>query len=303
MQIFNSLNDIKIEDSTICLLGKFDGMHKGHRKLFERARQLKIEENANIAVFTMSFPKKDNSVLNTEIEKLMYFDAEGVDYLIDCNFEEIKDIDAVDFILNIVLGKLHAEVLVAGPDCSFGKGKKGNVSIATKLMENAGKRMEVVEKAYIDNSNVISSSFIRECMKTNEFDKAIRMLSHSYLFMGEVVHGNHIGHRINFPTINMEVDDSKVLPAYGVYASYVTIGNKKYIGVSNIGVKPTVGSKKPLLETFVIDFDQNIYGKTIIVELFRFVRSEMKFADLSELRLQIAKDAENVKRIMNGRLI
>jgi riboflavin kinase/FMN adenylyltransferase len=302
MQIFNSLSDIKINSSTVVLLGKFDGMHRGHRKLFERARQIKADEKLDVAVFTMRFKGEEQSVLCTGLEKHIYLEAEGTDYLVECDFDDIKDIDAADFILNVVLGRLKARVLVAGPDCSFGRNKKGNADIAMQLMEKEGQCVEIIEKSYADCRTVISSSFIKDCIKNMQFDRAVSMLSHPYMFAGEVIHGSNIGHTIEFPTLNIEVDARKVIPEYGVYASYVIIEEKTYVGVSNIGVKPTVGSNAPALETYVLDFDGDVYGKTIAVELFKFIRKEKKFSGLDELRQQISSDTECVRRIANGSL-
>ena len=201
--------------------------------------------------------------------------------------------DPEQFVAEILVGKMGAKAIVSGPDCHFGYQRKGDAELLRKLAPKYGYEVSIVEKA-MDGDREISSTYIREELSLGNVAKANELLGEPYAIHGIVVHGNHIGGpRLGFPTANIIPPANKRLPKFGVYVSRVLAQGKYYKGVTNIGRKPTIHGDNPVgVETFIFDFDGDIYGKMIEVQLLEFDRGEQKFASLEELKERIEKDKE-----------
>lgn len=292
MEILKGI-DFKIKNSAVSL-GKFDGIHQGHRLLLREI----LEENAGIpTVFTFAMDGKtaghDHSFrqqIYGQDEKNWILENMGIQREIIFPFNEAtRQMPPKEFIEKILHEAMDARLICVGEDFHFGKDRSGDVAFLQKYAEKYQYRLKIFPKLRVDGT-VVSSTRIRSLLQKGKLESANRLLGEAFFFMGEVIHGNALGRTMQMPTANVKPEPGKVLPPAGVYASMVTVGEKQYPAVSNLGYKPTVGSASICLESYLLDFDQDIYGEKIRVSFYRFLRPERKFADLEELREQMLQD-------------
>ena len=301
MIYFRDTLDFRVEENTVLTIGKFDGLHMGHKRLLEEVDKKK-KEGLKSAIFTFDISPQNsiyhtnNRVLTTNDEKHLVFENVGIDYFVECPFTDyVRNLEAEEFIYMMV-DRLKVKCFVVGTDCGFGHNRSGNCKVLEKYADEYGYEVVVVEKKQYEGRD-ISSTFVREELEAGNIEKANMLLGYPYFFMGKVEGGNHIGRTIGFPTINQLPPDEKLIPPYGVYASHIVIDDKVYEGVTNIGVKPTIaGENRCGIETNIFDFSGDLYGRTLKVRLFSFIRPETKFGGVDELKEQIAKDKEEAKR-------
>ena len=300
MIYISDTRDFKIEEPTVVTIGKFDGRHKGHQKLLREMLRMKREYGLATAVFTFStapvalIQDRPQTVITTNQERRNNMEKMGIDYLVEYPFsKEVAHLPPEEFVSHILLGQMNAKAIVVGTDCGFGYQRAGNAKLLRELAPKYGYILEVIDKAREDNRD-ISSTYIKEELDMGAIEKANELLGEPYAIHGTVVHGNHIGGAVlGFPTVNILPPPEKHLPPFGVYVSRVLIDGTYYGGITNIGKKPTVEGEYPVgVETFVFDFDRDIYGENIEVQLLHFERPEQKFASLEELKRQMEKDKE-----------
>ncbi len=302
MQIIQQTTEFYIEQKTAVALGKFDGIHRGHQKLLEKILEQK-KEGLKAVVFTFEpsptafFQKCKSKELSTKQEKEAVFEKMGIDILIEFPLnEQTAAMDAQDFVKEILVKRMNAGYVAAGTDLSFGYRGAGNAKLLTELSQNHGFRVEIIEKVCYEGRE-ISSSYIREEIEKGEMETAAALIGSPYAIAGVVKHGNRIGRTLGFPTVNLLPEEEKLLPPCGVYFSKVLIEKEVYKGVTNIGYKPTVSKEMQLgVETFIYDFEQDIYGKEIQVVLEHFRRPERKFDSLEQLKTQVDVDKEAGKQ-------
>lgn len=307
MQYFNT-KEFQIDCPTVVSIGKFDGLHKGHRKLLAEMFHWK-ERGMKVAVFTFSTPPgalvkgRMQPMIMTNEERYFLLRQAGVDYLVEYPFtEEVKHMEPERFVAEILTGQMNAEVIVAGPDCRFGYQAAGDMALLEALQNKYGYRFSAVEKER-DGDRVISSTYIREMLTEGNIKKANALLGYPYFISGPVVHGSSLGHKKLYPTANLLPPAKKHLPRYGVYASRVHVDGEVYGGLSNVGEKPTISGKNPAgVETYLYNFEGNLYEKKMRVELLEFIRPEKRFSSIGELRRQLDADiaAGDPKRIAAG---
>lgn len=301
MELICETTDFHIKGKTAVAIGKFDGIHQGHLELLSHIlRQKKQGRKAAVFTFypsaTSFFGKKDEKELTTRDEKRQLFEQMGIDVLIEFPLNPLTaGISPENFVKDILVNRMNAAFVCAGSDVSFGKGGKGNRELLEHMGEENGFCVEVIPKVY-DGNRVISSTYVREEVEQGHMEKAMQLLGRPYSFWGTVENGNHLGRTLGFPTLNLYPKAEKMLPPRGVYLSGVCVGEKHYFGVTNIGSKPTVQQRDKIsVETYVYDFDEEIYGQEIGVELLAFRRAEKKFQSVDELQQQIKKDLEDGK--------
>ncbi len=300
MKYMKKSTDFYIEDPTVVSLGKFDGIHRGHELLMECVKQQK-KQGLKTVVFTFDIPPKkqvsgeEGLVLTTNGEKVQLFEKLGIDYLIECHFTpEIMRMEPEDFI-EMLVKKLHMKCLVAGKDFRFGHNRRGDYKFLLEKGEIYGYEPRIVEKMQ-DKGRDISSTYIREELSRGNIEKANELLGYHYFIQGEVVHGRKLGSTSLYPTINQVPQPEKILPPFGVYVTRVILGDKSFGGITNLGIKPTLGGENPVgVETHLFDFQGDIYGRTVKVEFLKPLRREMKFHSIEELKIQIQKDIELAK--------
>lgn len=298
MERFYGTTDFQINGPTAVAIGKFDGVHLGHQKLLQEiVEQKKAGLKACVFTFDPSpsvfFGFSDGKELCTPDEKRRLLEEAGTDILIEYPLsEKTAGIAPELFVRELLVGKMQAAFLAAGEDLSFGKGGKGNWQLLEKLQPELGYQMKKIEKVSMDGQ-VISSTYIRRLVEEGRVEEAAAFLGRPYSFEGEVVTGRQIGRTLGFPTVNLEIGTTKLLPPYGVYATTVSWDGKEYQAISNIGEKPTVSEeKKPGIESYLYDFDRNLYGERVKVELLHFRRKERRFSGLEELKAQLERDKE-----------
>lgn len=288
-------SNFSLENSAVCL-GKFDGLHIGHRELIDYSVALK-EEGYQSVIFTFLMNPRllrnpgDFFEIYTEQEKRKLLENMGVDVLVSFPFDkEMFAMEPEDFVLDILIDKLDTKVVIVGNDFRFGHNRSGDVSYLKKMGKDYGFLVKSFDKVEFEEE-IVSSTRIRNCIIKGDIEKANKMLGQPYCFIAEVLHGRKIGRTLGMPTINMVPADTKLLPPNGVYASNTWLDGKPYAGISNIGVKPTVGAEeKRLMETYIFDYTGDLYGRKLKVDLFVFERPERKFASLNELKEQMEKD-------------
>lgn len=295
-------NIIPSKNETYTALGFFDGIHLGHRDVICTAVENSKRLGVKSCVLTFSRrPKsilagKSDMLLTTENEKIKLIQNLGVDLLYIVDFAELMGLSGEEFVQNILIETLHCRGVVCGFNYHFGKGGKCDNNILAEICGKYG--CETVSRnPVMYGDECVSSSRIRNALKCGYISSANEMLGHKFGYCLEVVHGRQLGRTIGIPTINQTFPENFCLPKFGVYASEVTVGNKKYRGVTNIGVKPTVGSDKPISETWILDYSGDLYGNLIDIRLLAFIRKEKKFASIDELKQQILKDGETAKSI------
>lgn len=285
---------------TAVTLGKFDGFHLGHKKLMEELKN--SSSHLQTVLFTFSTPpgKMINGewreILSPEERRLKYKEL-CPDVVVEYPFsKEVMETSPEDFIRQVLIRKLDAKKIIVGRDYHFGYQRKGNVELLKKLADKWNYELKVFDKVLYENEE-ISSTRIKRCIEAGQIRKANAMLGYPYFVYGEIVHGNRLGRTIGLPTINQLVPEGKLLPPNGVYASAVTIEGNRYYGITNVGCKPTVKSDSSLtVETFLFDFDREVYGKQAQVELYQFLREEKGFSGMEQLKSQIQSDIAEIRK-------
>lgn len=294
----------KPDKGTVCALGLFDGVHRGHRLIINNAVAKAKELGVRPAVFTfrtdtMTSKGHDGRfemILDDE-EKRRHFEDMGIELLYSPAFEELRGMSAEDFVRDILVGLLGCRAVVCGSDYRFGKGAEGDCSTLELYGRIYGIDVRVCDKLTYKGEEV-SSTVIRECIRSGQIEKANELLGYIFGLRLKVEHGRQLGRTWNFPTINQMIPEGQIMPKFGVYATRVPIDGKEYFGVTNIGVKPTLKAHDaPLAETYILDFEGDLYGREIEILLDRFIRPEKGFDSTDELKAQIARDTEKVRRI------
>ncbi len=281
-------------DNTAIALGKFDGIHLGHQMLIDGIIKEK-QKGRKALIFTFVFSQSEGGFkkqIYTSEEKTYYFAKMGIDMLLEFPFtKEFAAMSPEDFVLHYLVKQLGVRSVYVGSDFHFGKGRSGNIALLKALGEQYHFEVSVFDKKTYDGK-VISSTYIRDMIEA-QFRMANAMLGNPYFVYGTVVHGNHLGHTIGFPTINQLIPKQKLIPAFGVYASRVLIDGTYYKGISNLGKKPTVkGNHQVGLETYILDFHGDLYDKELQTELLFFIRPEEKFDGIDALKEQIQLDIQ-----------
>lgn len=293
---------MEIKRSAVAL-GLFDGVHLGHRAVLDLA--LEQQKNGLVpTVFTFNASAvlrktsgKDGYIY-TDMLKGIIFSECGLFNKYSVPFEELCGMTGEEFAENILAKTLNAKVVCCGNNFRFGK----NASCGVEDLKNFGKKygfeVQTAEPVKI-NDITVSSREIRRCLVNGEIERANTLLGMPYKFLGKVIHGNEIGRTIDFPTINQEYSDGQLVLKYGVYQTVTDIDGVKYKSITNVGVKPTIkGERKPLAETHILDFSGDLYNKIVSVEFHKFIRSEMKFSSIDELKSQISRDISQVDSLL-----
>ena len=289
-------------------IGNFDGVHRGHQQVI---RQLKrVAQQTSLPTVVIIFepqpieyfaPDKAPKRLARFREKIAYLNAQQIDYLLCLRFdEELASQSAEAFVQQILLESLNTRHLVIGDDFHFGKNRQGNFQFLQQHSKRFGFKVDETETLLLDGERV-SSTRVRECIQQDDFDQAAELLGRPYSLSGRVAHGKKLGRQLGFPTINIKMGD-KTLIVKGIFAVIVKgIDNRALQGVASIGTRPTVNGVDTILEVYILDFDQDVYGYSVVVEFMHKIRNEEKFDSLEELTTWIAQDTEKAKAFFNMR--
>ena len=278
-------------------LGMYDGVHRGHERIIYALKSIAEEKNYSSGIFSFwSHPRRiinpeyELKLLTSIEEKIEILEKKGLDFLFLQEFnEDFKNLDAEDFVEQILVKKINVRHVIIGKDHCFGKDRRGDFSLLEKLGKRWGFVVEKLELELFENDN-ISSTKIREALENGDINKANDMLGYHYSISGEVVHGKKIGRTIGFPTANISVDDMKLLPKKGAYIVEVWLRNQQYKGMLSIGTNPTVGGDKLSVEVNILDFKGDIYGERLSLKFRDFLHEEIKFENLEKLIERLKQD-------------
>lgn len=303
MKILNDFFEDKIDVDTAITIGKFDSFHRGHQILIDDI--LSIDNLSTTIVTFKSSPniklnKKKDELLVTNEERTHYLEHNKISYLVLCDFNErFMNTSPRDFI-HILSSNYNMKYLIVGCDFTFGKGGKGNIDLLKSLSKEYSFTLKVIDKIKEDGED-ISSSLIRKNLKNGNIERVNKLLGYPYFIYSQVEKGKGLGKKIHVPTINLKVVDNKILPPNGVYITETIIGNKKYKGLTNIGIRPTIADDNHLtIENNLLDFYDTIYLKDIKILFYSYLRKEIKFKSLNELTLQIKKDQLMAYKFFEG---
>lgn len=287
----------------VIALGFFDGVHKGHGALLSRAVQRAQELGAIPAAFTFdALPTQiilgqNSALLTTPAERAdLMRRLYGIQDVIVARFDDrMMRMNWRDFVTDLLIEGHGAIHLVAGHDYRFGYRGEGTPERLSALCAELGIGCDIIPPVEMDGIR-ISSSYVRTLVAQGEVERAAEFLGHPHTLTDQVRHGKRIGTRLGFPTMNLQIPAGCVVPAFGVYATRVWVDDTPYLAATNVGVRPTVGDDRPVtVEGSLMDFNGDLYGKTVRMEFYRLIRPEKKFSSLDDLRAQIARDVQAVR--------
>ena len=289
----------------VIALGFFDGVHLGHQALLRTAVERATEKDLSSAVFTFDRSPKEfvtgvkvplltaNDERRATIQRL--FPVDNV--IIEPFDEQMMTMPWVDFVL-MLAQKYRAGWLVAGHDFRFGHKNEGTPELLREKAAQLGMGCDIIPAVTLDGETV-SSTLIRRLLRDGEMERAGQLLGHSYTITGEVLHGKGLGRTIGAPTLNVIPTEGLLIPAYGVYATRVCVAGRQFDAVTNVGVRPTVDKNGGVtVESHLLDVNEHLYGKECRVEFVKLLRREQKFADLSALQAQIARDVADARAVL-----
>ena len=278
--------------NAVIALGFFDGVHIAHRELIQRTVEIAKKENLSPTVFTFTAEgaiKSDTPRLYSTEERLTILSDLGIENVILVNFKDIAGFEAEDFVKTCLIDHFGAKAVVAGYNFRFGKGARGNREILAALMSEAGLRAFITEEITF-GEKTISSTLIRSYLAEGQIEIANRLLGKPYFISGIVESGNHVGKKIGFPTINIPLREGYVQLGRGVYLTAVKIGEDFYRGITNVGTCPTFDERQMHTETFILNYNSEIYGEEVQIYFLEYIREERKFESPEELREEIGRN-------------
>ncbi|MEO7523194.1 MAG: bifunctional riboflavin kinase/FAD synthetase [Ferruginibacter sp.] len=307
MQVHHDIASLPFFKKAVITIGTFDGVHTGHLQIINQLKkEAALVDGESVIITFHPHPRKiifqqhkdndgkkinDIQVLNTLDERIGLLRNQAIEHLVIVPFtNEFSEQSAEDYIEKFLVSNFHPHTIITGYDHHFGKDRKGNYVLLEQFGEIYNYTVKEIP-GHVLNNVAISSTKIREALLTGDVDTANKFLGYDYSFSGIVTEGDRIGRTIGYPTANIPPESmEKLVPANGVYAVNIKIDSDFYKGMMNIGVRPTVGGLKKVIEVNIFNFDNDIYGKNIRIYLKKYLRSEQKFNGLNELRDQLAKD-------------
>lgn len=299
MKVYRDLEKIKFEKGTVLTTGTFDGVHFGHQKVLGSLTSSAKKSGLESVLLTFDpHPRivleqdTDLKLLSTLNEKLTLLEGFGIDHVVVIPFtKEFSRLSSIDFVRQLLVGKLNTKKLILGYDHHFGRNREGSFEHLLEFGPLYGFEVEEIPVQDVDNVNV-SSTKIRTAIKEGEVAYAAELMGHLYELSGKVVNGNKIGAGLGFPTANVAVENPyKLLPKNGVYFVQVVVGNEKHFGMLNIGFRPTFEQEmKQTIEVHLFDFDEDLYGKQITLLFKEHIRNEISFENTVALISQLQAD-------------
>jgi len=309
LKVYNCIKDFKPVPNAIVTIGNFDGVHLGHRAVFQKMISDARETGGQTVVVTfhphpaLVLNKNSGSLkfINTLEKKIERIEAIGIDHLVIIPFtKKFAELSSEQFIKEYIITVLHPVKIVIGYDHHFGKNRRGSFELLLKLGHEFNFQVEKVEP-FIKDGITVSSSKIRKLLREGRVEEANKLLGYEYSITGKVVRGNGIGRTIGFPTANISIaNEYKLIAANGVYACRVFVNDEHYLGMGNIGTRPTINHGELTIEVNIFDFDRDIYDETITIAFVTRMRDEKKFDSLEALKKQLTNDKENTLKLLNA---
>lgn len=308
MKIYYDIDSFKKVPNAVVTIGTFDGVHIGHqvilKKLVNSAKEIGGE---SVVVTFYPHPRQvlssDANIrfISTQEEKISLLESLGIDNLIIINFtREFALIPSESFIKDYLVKNIHPAVLIIGYDHHFGKGRTGDFEMLDELGRQFNFKVERIEEQDIENV-AVSSTKIRHYLEVGDIKHANMLLGYKFSYSGKVIRGQQIGHKLGYPTANIDVkDEFKLIERQGVYATIAHVDGESYPSMTYIGKRPTMHDDRPQsIETHIFNFDKNIYDKEIKISFVDFVRDDKKFDNFEALKQQLAADEQTIINILN----
>ncbi len=284
--------------NTVMALGFFDGVHIAHRELIKATLEIAESEGLTPAVFTFTAEgeiKKNTPRLYSTEERLYILESLGIENVVLVNFEDIAGLTAEDFVTKSLVEHFGAKAVVAGYNFRFGRGALGDRQLLSELMERSGGKAYIKEEISIDG-RAISTTLIRSYLTEGKVEAAKELLGTPYFISGRVESGNRVGKTLGFPTINIPLAESAINLRRGVYLTAVKIGNQLLKGLTNVGTCPTFKERKMHTETYILDYNSEIYGEEVKIFFFEYIRDEKKFESPEALKDEINKNINDAMK-------
>ena len=296
MTVLDELARLHSDNPTVVTVGMFDGVHRGHRYLIGRVKEVAAEMGCASAVITFtnhprSVMRPDTRIplLNSPEDRLRLLSETGVDLVVPLTFTlEFSYLRAREFV-EFLLRSLNMRGLVIGPDFAFGYQREGTPDVLAALGEELGFSVEIVEPVTFDDL-VVSSTEVRRCVEAGDVAHAAAMLGRAFAISGFVEEGDRRGRTIGFPTANVAVEPGFIVPGHGVYATWTQADGRTYLSATNIGVRPTFGGGGRQIETHLLDYDGDLYNAKLWVAFARKLRNEQPFSGVDALVAQLQRD-------------
>jgi len=306
MQIDEELARLSPEKDTLLTIGVFDGVHLGHKHLLSQLTEEAKRRNLLSGVVT--FRQRPRQVLSSRSKLSLLTDldrridllkSEGVEVIAILSFtSELAQLSASQFV-SLLKKYLRMKGLVIGPDFALGRNREGNIDTLRKLGEDMNFTVTVIPPAMI-NGEVVSSTAIRKALADGDTKRAVSLIGRPFSLYSQVITGVGRGAKLGFPTANLAIDSKQALPADGVYATWAYIDGKAYPSMTNIGKRPTFGDNKRIVEVYVLDYLNNLYGRELKIDIIERLRGEKRFDNAEELKRQIAEDIKQGKAILSA---
>ena len=309
MTLIEEFQALNIRDGSIVAIGVFDGLHIGHLTLLKRLGEESIRLHLEPVV--MTFRNHPNSVLRRNfVTRYLISVEERIDRIKRLGLENIVPVDfdaelsklKVESFVNLLIKTIKMKVLVVGPDFVVGHNREGTISVLKKLGRKLGFSVMVIPQIFDSNEKIVSSTAIREAISCGTMERASLMLGYNYSMHGKIVRGAGIGKELGFPTANIEVSDQILVPRDGIYATFATLANSKgkYMSVTSIGNRPTFDDNLHSVETFILGLQSDIYGSILKLEFVSWLRDQVKYVNIEDLKDQIDKDVQIAKKILEN---
>lgn len=304
MKVFSYLDDAnEVIESSVVALGNFDGIHKGHQQLIQKAVEISKEKGISSVIFTFKNHPVNEIAGKTVVkcimdihEKAIVAERLGVDYMANIRFDHfIMKLEPEEFAKRVLVKFLKCKHAVCGFNYSFGYKGAGSPEMLVEFGKKYGFEVSIVPEFKIDDQTV-SSTYIRGLLEQGDMLNYSKFTGRTYKIGGYVMHGQRFGRTMGFPTANLNLSSDMALPVNGVYITNIWLGDKKYPSVTNVGNKPTVGEFDKNAETHIFDFSGDIYGERVVVEFIEMLRPEMKFDNIEHLSAQIEQDCINARK-------
>lgn len=306
MKKYSSASAYKSDRQSVVTIGTFDGVHLGHKAILKRLVEAGKKENLDSVVLTF-FPhprmvlqqNSDIKLINTIDERTGLLEQTGLDNLVIHPFTHaFSRLTALQYVRDILVNSLKAKKIIIGYDHRFGRNRTANIDDLKEFGKTYDFEVEEISAKELDDV-AISSTKIRKALNAGDVEAANNYLGYNFMISGEVVRGKAIGRTINYPTANLKLRENyKLVPKNGVYIVQSNIKNKNYYGITSIGTNPSVGGKEKTIETYFLDFNDNLYETEIKIEFLKFIREEAYFDSIEKLRLEIEKDENYAKRFI-----
>ena len=301
MQIHRDINQLPAFRNAVITIGTFDGVHLGHRQIIDSLKQEAAKANGESVIITFHpHPRKVVSsvitgvrLINTLQERIELLERTGIDHLVIVPFTEyFANQTAEEYIRDFLVAKFKPHTIIIGYDHRFGKERAGDYKMMEEKAHVYKYQLKEISEHILDAIKV-SSTHIRNAILHSNVEEANHLLGYTFFFEGEVIHGDKIGRELGYPTANLKsTDEEKIAMGDGIYAVYADVEDKQYKGMMSIGFRPTVNGRTRVTEVNLFDFNEQIYGKIMRVYVKKYLRSEVKFGGLEELKQQLHRDKE-----------